>query len=93
MTELEIINTKVKLYSLRTYLLSILDDDRLTEDKRKEYISLCDKLQDFSNLANYLEAEIKRLNDINLELCKTNFDFLKKVNTLAEENKNLKAKL
>lgn len=93
MTEFNIIQTKVKLYSLRTYLISILDDDRLTDDKRKEYISLCDNLQSFSNLANFLEKEVKDLKDINLELCKTNLELIEKFSILAEENKNLKANI
>ena len=93
MTEFKIINIKIKLYSLRTYLLSILDDDRLTEDKRNEYINLCDNLQSFSELATFYELEIKSLKDINLELCKQNLDIITKCSTLAEENKHLKANL
>lgn len=90
MNEFEILYTKVKLHSLRNYLLSILDTENITESKRNEYIKLCDNLQDFSKLANFLEAEISNLRSINIDLCKTNLELIEKVNTLAEENKHLK---
>ena len=91
MTEFNILQVKVKLFSLRTYLLSILDDGRLTAEKRKEYLNLCDNLKAFSDLSIYYESEIKNLNDINLDLCKTNLELMERIHILAEENKHLKA--